>query len=269
MTGQSGLVIAVSLVRSLWGCAPVVKGTDGSAGKGRDRGRQGVRAAPRWMAVSAAAILAVYTAGYVRTEAAATSAATLLTPPSGQGGGAGQAQISAAPAAPSATTAAAAAGSAQAQDASAPRGSAASGASRSGSPAAPSATTGAAADGSGAGTSTTNTRPASSDANRASSAPASAPPAAAQSKYRDGTYSAVGWGRHGSVQTTIVVTSGRIVSANVTDCGTTYTCAYLDPLVADVVAVQGPSLHYVSGATDSSLAYGQATTQALAQARAQ
>lgn len=89
---------------------------------------------------------------------------------------------------------------------------------------------------------------------------------AASGKYRSGTYSAQGWGPHGPVTVAVVVRGGRIVSANVTVCGTTYPCNYLSPLVSEVVQNQGPPTDYVSGATASSEAYYEAVTQALAKA---
>ena len=49
-------------------------------------------------------------------------------------------------------------------------------------------------------------------------------------KYNDGTF--VGWGycRHGQIQSTIVIEHGRIVSAEITQCGTRYSCDWIAKL---------------------------------------
>ncbi len=103
----------------------------------------------------------------------------------------------------------------------------------------------------------------------ASSAPsATGGSAAAQSRYKDGAYTAVGYGRHGPIQATVVIRAGRIVSADITRCGTHYSCDVISNLVSEVVSSQAAPLDFVSGATDSSVAYQQAVSQALAQAGA-
>ncbi len=102
-------------------------------------------------------------------------------------------------------------------------------------------------------------------------APAAAGSGSAQASarptgFKDGTYTAQGWGPHGFVTVAVVISAGRITSANVVSCGTTYACYYLDPLVQEVVARQSAPVDYVSGATASSMAYQQAVAQALSQA---
>jgi uncharacterized protein with FMN-binding domain len=104
----------------------------------------------------------------------------------------------------------------------------------------------------------------SAPAPRATATPAPKNTAAA---YQDGTYVGVGTSRHGSIQATVVVQGGRIVSANVTGCGTRYPCSKVAGLPGQVVARQSASVNYVSGATDSSRAYQGAVQQALAQAK--
>jgi uncharacterized protein with FMN-binding domain len=84
--------------------------------------------------------------------------------------------------------------------------------------------------------------------------------------YQDGTYVGVGNSRHGSIQATVVVSGGKIVSAAITGCGTRYPCSKVSMLPGDVVARQGPPVNYVSGATDSSQAYTSAVANALARA---
>lgn len=68
------------------------------------------------------------------------------------------------------------------------------------------------------------------------------------------------------MEVAVVVHRGRIVSANVTRCGTTYTCQYVSPLVSEVVSSQAAPVDYVSGATASSAAYYQAVVGALTKA---
>lgn len=92
--------------------------------------------------------------------------------------------------------------------------------------------------------------------------------AAAASRLKDGTYTGVGYSRHGGVQATVVIRGGKIVSANVTGCSTRYPCSAVSPLPPEVVAQQTYQVDYVSGATDSSMAYQGAVEQALAQASA-
>ncbi len=101
--------------------------------------------------------------------------------------------------------------------------------------------------------------------------PRATPPAAGgrqaqASGLRDGSYTGVGNSRHGGMEVTVVVKGGKLVSANVTGCGTRYPCSKVNPLVSEVVNRQGPPVDYVSGATDSSMAYIQAVRSALGQA---
>jgi uncharacterized protein with FMN-binding domain len=121
------------------------------------------------------------------------------------------------------------------------------------------------------------TRPASSQAPVPTSTPAAssgvaAVPSAATSqaaaKYKDGTYTGTGYSRHGGIQATVVIQGGKIVSANVSGCSTRYPCSVVSRLPAQVVAQQTAQVDYVSGATDSSMAYQGAVEQALSKASA-
>jgi uncharacterized protein with FMN-binding domain len=96
----------------------------------------------------------------------------------------------------------------------------------------------------------------------------SSPAPAVNVSYQDGTYSGVGTSRHGNIEATVVVKDGKIVSANVSRCMTRYSCSYVDPLVKETVARQVVPVNRVSGATDSSNAYKQAVSNALAKAAA-
>lgn len=101
--------------------------------------------------------------------------------------------------------------------------------------------------------------------------PRTAPGGSAQqaSGLHDGTFVGVGNSRHGGMQVSVIVKDGRIVSANVTGCGTRYPCSKINPLISEVVNRQSAPVDYVSGATDSSTAYIQAVRTALAHASAQ
>ena len=95
--------------------------------------------------------------------------------------------------------------------------------------------------------------------------------------YKDGTYSGWGTSRHGDIQATVVVKSGRIASAEITQCLTRYSCSWISPrtpgtgspefdLPGQVVTRQSAKVDYVSGATESSDAFYQAISQALSKA---
>ncbi len=93
------------------------------------------------------------------------------------------------------------------------------------------------------------------------------PAALTVASYRDGTYS--GWGacRHGDLQAELVIEQGRIVSARIAKCLTRYPCSWVDRLLPEVVGVQGPPVTYVSGASESSDAFYYAVMDALSRAK--
>lgn len=96
-------------------------------------------------------------------------------------------------------------------------------------------------------------------------APAQVPPAAT-AKYRDGTY--LGWGtsRHGDIQATVTIEGGRITTAKVAQCLTRYSCAWVSPIPPVIIEQQGTTYDYVSGATESSDAFQNAVADALSHA---
>jgi len=219
------------------------------------------------MALSGAVVVAVYTAGYSRTEAAAQRADAALaalkaaagTSPLQAGGSVSSALTSAT----IASTPPAATGASGASGSGAPAG-ASSGAAANTPPASGSSAGSGAAAAAGSSAPASSSTPAAAPPAQSSSAPAAAKPVAA--KYKNGSYTATGWGPHGPMQVTVVVKKGRIASANVTQCGTTYPCNYMQPLAQLVVSQQSAPVDYVSGATASSMAYQQAVTTALSQA---
>lgn len=93
------------------------------------------------------------------------------------------------------------------------------------------------------------------------------PPPPAQSQYKDGTYS--GWGscRHGDIEATVVIASGRIASARISRCLTRYSCSWIAALPPEVVSRQSPEVDYVSGATQSTNAFYWAVVEALSKAK--
>ena len=94
-----------------------------------------------------------------------------------------------------------------------------------------------------------------------------APPAAEKPKYNDGRY--LGWGycRHGQIQAAVVIEHGRITSAEITQCGTRYSCDWIEKLPPQVVSRQSPEVDFVSGASESADAFYYAIVEALAQAK--
>jgi uncharacterized protein with FMN-binding domain len=93
------------------------------------------------------------------------------------------------------------------------------------------------------------------------------PPAPKPSPYRDGTYYGWGTSRHGSIQAAVVIDGGRIVSATIAQCLTRYSCSWIAHLPPQVVLRQSADVDYVSGATQSTYAFYDAVVEALSKAR--
>jgi uncharacterized protein with FMN-binding domain len=90
---------------------------------------------------------------------------------------------------------------------------------------------------------------------------------APKSQYRDGTYSGWGSSRHGDIEATVVIVEGRIASATITTCLTRYSCSLIAHLQGQVVTRQSPDVDYVSGATQSTDAFYYAVVDALSKAK--
>jgi uncharacterized protein with FMN-binding domain len=103
---------------------------------------------------------------------------------------------------------------------------------------------------------------------QAATATQTQPTATPATGYKDGTFVGSGNSRHGGMQVTVVISGGKITSANVTSCSTRYPCSDVDRLISLAVSGQGVPANHVSGASDSSQAYKQALTNALKQAKA-
>ncbi|MEO8625051.1 MAG: FMN-binding protein [bacterium] len=85
--------------------------------------------------------------------------------------------------------------------------------------------------------------------------------------YRDGTYSGWGTSRHGDIEATVEIKNGRIMSAEISQCRTRYSCSRVSQLPPQVLARQSAEVDYVSGATQSSDAYYYAVVEALKKAK--
>ncbi|MDQ2785433.1 MAG: FMN-binding protein [Chloroflexota bacterium] len=91
-------------------------------------------------------------------------------------------------------------------------------------------------------------------------------PTSVAGKYRDGSYTGLGRSRHGNIGVTVVVQGGKIAAAKISQCGTRYPCSMISALPGEVVAQQSATVDFVSGATDSSTAFTDAVANALAKA---
>lgn len=100
--------------------------------------------------------------------------------------------------------------------------------------------------------------------------PAEATPVAApatKAAWKDGTYSGWGTSRHGDIQATVVIEGGRITSATISQCLTRYSCSWIAHLQGQVVTRQSADVDYVSGATQSTDAFYYAVVDALTKAK--
>jgi len=92
------------------------------------------------------------------------------------------------------------------------------------------------------------------------------PPPPAPPVWKDGKYTAWGTCRHGDIQATVVIEGGRIKSAEITDCQTRYSCDVIETLPPKVITRQKNKFDAVGGATESAYAYYGAVYWALDQA---
>ena len=96
---------------------------------------------------------------------------------------------------------------------------------------------------------------------------AETPAAPARGPYTDGTYTGWGYSRHGNIEATVIVESGRIASAQISQCRTRYPCSVVSHLPGQIVTRQRAVVSAVSGATESAYAYEDAVVEALSQAK--
>jgi len=99
-------------------------------------------------------------------------------------------------------------------------------------------------------------------------APPPAPAAPPQPTWKDGTY--LGWGsaRHGSIQASVEVTGGHIAVAKIEQCQMRYSCNVIERLIPQVAQRGNPEkIDYISGATESSNVFYWALIDALSKAK--
>lgn len=91
--------------------------------------------------------------------------------------------------------------------------------------------------------------------------------AKAPAGWQDGSWTAWGTSRHGDIEVTVLVERGRITAAAISQCLTQYSCSWIAHLQGQVVARQSPEVDNVSGATHSADAFYYAVVAALKQAK--
>ena len=99
-----------------------------------------------------------------------------------------------------------------------------------------------------------------------SAAPPAAAPSAAAQTYRDGSYTATGTSRRGDITVDVTVQGGKVTAAKITGSTTYYPTSEISRLPGEVVSRQSANVDFVSGATESSLAFRSAVATALRQA---
>ena len=93
------------------------------------------------------------------------------------------------------------------------------------------------------------------------------PPAPPNPVWKDGTYTGWGTSRHGDIEASVVIEGGRIASAKIAQCLTRYSCDVIDKLPPQVAVRQSPDVDTVGGATQSADAFYYAVVGALAKAK--
>ncbi len=101
----------------------------------------------------------------------------------------------------------------------------------------------------------------------APAAPPPPPPPPAAPKWKDGTYTGWGTSRHGDIQAQVIVEEGRIKSATIAQCYTRYSCDVIDKIIPQVAQRQSPETDFVSGATQSTNAFYYGVVDALSKAK--
>jgi uncharacterized protein with FMN-binding domain len=96
---------------------------------------------------------------------------------------------------------------------------------------------------------------------------ASVAAAPAAPAWKDGTYYGWGTSRHGDIQAEVVIERGRIAAATIAQCRTRYPCSVIEQLPPEVAQRQSPDVDYVSRATQSANAFYFAVVDALSKAK--
>jgi uncharacterized protein with FMN-binding domain len=93
------------------------------------------------------------------------------------------------------------------------------------------------------------------------------PPPPPKPVWKDGTYTGWGTSRHGDIQAEVIIEGGKIASATIAQCRTRYSCSVIEKLPPEVAQRQSPDVDYVSGATQSADAFYYAVVEALGKAK--
>ena len=101
----------------------------------------------------------------------------------------------------------------------------------------------------------------------ASPPPVSADTSTADAPLKDGVYSGYGRSRHGDIEATVAIKNGKITEAFISQCLTQYSCSWIAALPPQVVVRQSAEVDYVSGATQSTNAFYYAVVAALKKAK--
>ncbi len=90
---------------------------------------------------------------------------------------------------------------------------------------------------------------------------------AESTQLKDGVYYGWGTSRHGDIQASVEIKSGKIIGAYISQCLTQYSCSWVSALPGQVLQRQSAEVDYVSGATQSSNAFYYAVIDALKKAK--
>lgn len=84
---------------------------------------------------------------------------------------------------------------------------------------------------------------------------------------KDGVYTGWGTSRHGDIESRVEIKNGRIISASIAQCLTMYSVYWITALPPRVVKRQNFEVDVVSGATESSYAFFDGIVEALKKAK--
>lgn len=84
---------------------------------------------------------------------------------------------------------------------------------------------------------------------------------------KDGIYTGWGTSRHGDIESRVEIRNGRIISASIAQCLTMYSVYWIAALPPQVVKRQSPEVDVISGATESSNAFYDGIVLALNKAQ--
>jgi uncharacterized protein with FMN-binding domain len=88
-------------------------------------------------------------------------------------------------------------------------------------------------------------------------------PAVPIANWQDGTYTGWGASRHGDIKAQVIIRGGRIVESSIVSCETRWPCDVISEIIDQPVQRQSPEVDRVSRATVSADAYYLALVQAL------